>query len=249
MAVKRMFAMTVVDSDLFLDMPLSSQALYFHLSMRADDEGFINNPKKIQRTVGASDGDAEILVTRRFIIPFETGVIVIRHWKLNNYLRSDRFHPTVYQKERAMLRTDETGAYILAKESGIPLVDQRYTENSIDKNRLDKTSIDKLSIGFVEKEEDNNNSNDTKKEIVFIPSTTEKESIKNFFDIYNSIDGVTPCEKLDLAKETLVSIILLTYEPIDITRTFRNLQRSHLSVTFDWFINVENFKNVFEGNI
>lgn len=87
MASKRMFAMTIVDSDVFLDMPLSTQALYFHLNMRADDDGFVGNPKKIMRTIGASEDDMKLLIAKNFLITFETGVIVllqnsiIGHWK------------------------------------------------------------------------------------------------------------------------------------------------------------------------
>ena len=90
MAERRMFAKTIIDSDAFLDMPLSAQALYFHLSMRADDDGFINNPKKIQRMVGASDDDCKLLLMKRFIIVFESGVVVIKHWRIHNYIRNDR---------------------------------------------------------------------------------------------------------------------------------------------------------------
>ena len=89
MAERRMFAKTIIDSDAFLEMPLSSQALYFHLSMRADDDGFINNPKKIQRVIGASEDDLKLLVAKSFIIPFESGIVVIKHWKIHNYIQSD----------------------------------------------------------------------------------------------------------------------------------------------------------------
>ena len=98
-----MFAKTIIDSDAFLDMPLSAQALYFHLSMRADDDGFINNPKKIQRMVGASDDDCKLLIMKRFIIAFESGVIVIKHWKIHNYIQKDRYKPTIYQEEKTMI--------------------------------------------------------------------------------------------------------------------------------------------------
>ena len=113
MAERRMFAKTIIDSDAFLDMPLSSQSLYFHLSMRADDEGFINNPKKIQRMIGASDDDAKMLIAKKFIIPFESGVVVIKHWKIHNYIRADRLVPTKYADERDCLAVKDNGAYTL----------------------------------------------------------------------------------------------------------------------------------------
>lgn len=113
MAERRMFAKTIIDSDAFLDMPLSTQALYFHLSMRADDEGFINNPKKIQRMIGASDDDLKLLIAKSFIINFESGIIVIKHWKIHNYIRGDRLQKTQYQEERQLLEVKDNGAYTL----------------------------------------------------------------------------------------------------------------------------------------
>lgn len=139
MAERRMFAKTIIDSDAFIDMPLSTQALYFHLSMRADDDGFINNPKKIQRMVGASDDDLKVLVMKRFIIPFESGIVVIKHWKIHNYIRNDRYKPTVYAEEKAMLVSKDNGAYTEADTLGIPndnqTVYQMDTQVSIGKDR------------------------------------------------------------------------------------------------------------------
>ena len=113
MAERRMFAKTIIDSDAFLDMPLSTQSLYFHLAMRADDDGFINNPKKIQRMIGASDDDLKLLIAKRFILPFESGVVVIKHWKLHNYIQADRYKPTVYQEEKAMLEVKGNKGYTM----------------------------------------------------------------------------------------------------------------------------------------
>lgn len=111
MADRRMFSKTIIDSDTFLDMPLSAQALYFHLSMRADDDGFINNPKKIQRMIGASDDDCRLLIMKQLIIAFESGVIVIKHWRLHNYIQKDRYKPTLYQNEKSTLELDESKVY------------------------------------------------------------------------------------------------------------------------------------------
>ena len=111
MAERRMFAKTIIDSDAFLDMPLSAQSLYFHLAMRADDDGFINNPKKIQRMIGASEDDCKLLIAKKFVLVFDTGVIVIRHWKLHNYIQKDRYKPTIYQSERNALKTEANGMY------------------------------------------------------------------------------------------------------------------------------------------
>lgn len=140
MAERRMFAKTIIDSDAFLDMPLSTQSLYFHLSMRADDDGFINNPKKIQRTVGASDDDMKLLIVKRFIIPFESGIVVIKHWKIHNYIQKDRYKPTLYQEEKAMLTERENRAYTEC----IQPVSNPYTQYRLGKDSVDENSIDDL---------------------------------------------------------------------------------------------------------
>lgn len=106
-----MFTQKIVDSDAFLDMPLSTQALYFHLNMRADDDGFINNPKRIQRSIGATDDDLKLLLAKRFLICFENGVIVIKHWRMHNTLKKDRYNPTQYQDELARLEVKDNKAY------------------------------------------------------------------------------------------------------------------------------------------
>jgi len=108
-----MFAKTIIDSDAFLDMPATSQILYFHLAMRADDDGFVNNPKKIQRMIGANDDDLKLIIAKRFILVFESGVIVIKHWRMNNYIQKDRYKPTVYQREMETLQIKQNGAYRL----------------------------------------------------------------------------------------------------------------------------------------
>jgi len=115
MAERRMFAKKIIDSDAFLDMPLSTQALYFHLSMRADDEGFINNPRKIQRMIGNSDDDMKLLIAKRFLLAFDSGVVVVKHWKIHNYIQKDRFQPTLYNEEKSMIEVDENKSYTFCK--------------------------------------------------------------------------------------------------------------------------------------
>jgi len=106
-----MFAKTIIDSDAFLDMPSTTQLLYFHLSMRADDEGFINKPKSIMRICGCKDDDLKVLFTKNFVIPFESGVVVIKHWKIHNYIRNDRLKETVYNDEKSQLTIKENETY------------------------------------------------------------------------------------------------------------------------------------------
>lgn len=146
MAERRMFAKTIVLSDAFLDMPLSARCLYFTLGMLADDDGFVNSPKSIMRQCGASDGDLQCLLDNRFIILFETGVIVIKHWRINNYLRNDRYVPTKYKEEFSKLETKENGAY---HEVGIPGGIPSSGIPSIGKNSIGKISIN-IKIADVE---------------------------------------------------------------------------------------------------
>lgn len=144
MAEKRMFTKKITDSDAFLNMPLSAQALYFHLNMAADDEGFVNNPQKIQRVIGAAEDDLKLLMAKNFIIAFDSGVIVIKHWKMHNYIAKDRFHSTDYIDERRMLEVKENGAYTTSvyKSNTECIQDDDRDKNSIDKNRLDKSRED-----------------------------------------------------------------------------------------------------------
>jgi hypothetical protein len=138
MAERRMFSKTIIDSDVFLDMPLSTQALYFHLAMRADDDGFINNPKKIMRMVGAAQNEFELLLAKRYIIGFDSGVVVIKHWKIHNYIQSDRYKPTVYIEEKEQLKTKGNKSYTeldTRRIQDVSIMDAQV--------RLDKYSIEK----------------------------------------------------------------------------------------------------------
>ena len=146
MAERRMFAKTIVDSDAFLDMPLSTQVLYFHLSMRADDDGFINNPKKIQRMVGCADDDLKLLIVKNFIIPFDSGVVVIKHWRVHNYIQSDRYKATVYQEEKAMLQIKKNNAYTIT--------DTECIQNGYSLDTQVRLGKDSLELGKDSLEED-----------------------------------------------------------------------------------------------
>lgn len=150
-----MFSKTIIDSDAFLDMSLSTQALYFHLSMRADDEGFINNPKKIMRMIGASEDDLKVLMMKNFILTFESGVIVIKHWKIHNCIRKDRLVITNYQEERNQLELKDNDSYTFKNDYGIPLGNQVTTTWQPNGNQMSaQYSIGKDSIGKVSKGKD-----------------------------------------------------------------------------------------------
>jgi hypothetical protein len=140
-AEKRMFSKQIIDSDAFLEMPLSTQALYFHLSMRADDDGFVDNPKKIQRMVSASGDDLKLLTAKRYILTFDNGVIVIKHWRIHNTLRTDRYKETVYLEEKALLDIKDNRSYTEKSkllDVGLPNGNQWEPQISIDKISIDK---------------------------------------------------------------------------------------------------------------
>ena len=147
-----MFSPQIVDSDAFLDMPASAQSLYFHLGMRADDDGFVGNPKKILRMVGGNDDDLKLLLGKRFILSFENGVIVIKHWRINNLIRKDWYKPTQYLEEKSTLFIKENGSYTEDSKQGLPLVNEITTKptHRLGKVRLGKDSIEPSGEGSVE---------------------------------------------------------------------------------------------------
>lgn len=171
MAEKRMFAKTIIDSDLFLEMPISARLLYYDLGMRADDDGFVNSPRKIMRMIGASNDDMNVLIARKYIIPFDSGVVVIKHWRINNYLRSDRYTETQYTDEKALLTVSDKGEYLTPGESetqvvGIPTgIPHGIPTVSTDKDRLVKVRKEKVSEDKGSKE---------KGSVRFIPPTVEE---------------------------------------------------------------------------
>ncbi len=145
MAERRMFAKSVIDSDVFLDMPATTQVLYFHLAMRADDDGFVSNPKRIERMVGCSDDDLNLLILKKFIIPFDSGIVVIKHWKIHNYIQKDRYKETAYKEEKALLSLDENNTYTLENDSCIQNGYSLDTQVRLGKDRLGK-SKDRIEL-------------------------------------------------------------------------------------------------------
>lgn len=163
MAERRMFAKSIIDSDAFLDMPLSTQCLYFHLAMRADDDGFLNNVNRIMRTINATKDDYNILLIRKFIIQFDDGICVVKHWRIHNYIQNDRYRETNYKSHKELLSLDDNKAYTL-EETGKKLVGNKIVkaieekkeciqdvyktepQDRLGKDRLGKDSIDKNNI-------------------------------------------------------------------------------------------------------
>ena len=152
MAERRMFAKTIIDSDAFLDMSVTARLLYYDLSMRADDDGFVNSPKKIMRMVGASEDDLRMLAMRKFIIPFDNGVVVIKHWRIHNYIRKDTYTETKYKEEKSSLELDENNAYRLLDSPSSRTCDESVNDPStqvrLGKDRLGKDRLDKNIRGF-----------------------------------------------------------------------------------------------------
>lgn len=148
MAERRMFAKSIIDSDAFLDMPVSARLLYYDLGMRGDDDGFVNSPRKIMRVVGASYDDMKLLIAKKFIIPFDNGVVVIKHWRIHNYIQRDRYKETNYKELKAMLAVDENGAYKIPENTGtqqcIQDVYKMETQVRLGKDRIE---LGKDSLG------------------------------------------------------------------------------------------------------
>ena len=150
-----MFTKKITESDAFLDMPSSTQVLYFHLNMAADDDGFVNNPKKIQRMTGCSDDDMKLLIMKSFILIFESGVIVIKHWKMHNYIQSDRYKPTDYVDEKSTLQLKKNKAYTFAENENFKIEensendDKKAIEYEMDTNSVQDVSVGKDRLGKV----------------------------------------------------------------------------------------------------
>lgn len=181
MARKRMFSLSVVDSDAFLDMPLSAQALYFHLNMRADDDGFIGNPKRIQSVVGASADDMRLLIAKRFILTFDDGVIVIKHWRMHNTLSANRYHETKYIDEKKDLLLKQNGAYSFT--SGDVIDDRKQVLIGKRQAKDEQKTNSGLGLGLdLGLEEDKDNTIVEKNSTVHIP-------YKEIVDYLNKVVG------------------------------------------------------------
>lgn len=194
MANRRMFSLDIVDTDKFLDMPVSAQCLYFHLGMRADDDGFVSSPKQIMRAASCTQGDIRILAESGYIIPFKSGIVVIRHWKQNNYIRPDRYNETLHVEEKRQV-VQKNGSYEWYT-GGIPcdsqLVDKRYPQVSIGKDSIDKNSIDNINTICTEPKEQGADSSG-----ILLPLND-----KTYYDV--------PLEKIAMWKDTYPAVDVVT---------------------------------------
>ena len=230
-----MFNNSVLDTDAFLDMPLSAQALYFHLNLRADDDGFISNPKRIQQYIGASEDDLKLLVLKSFVIAFEDGVIVIKHWRMHNTIQSDRYHPTNFQEDFALLGIKENKAYTL----NVSKMETKCIQNVSSDIGLD---IDK----------DIRVSKDT------LCQTDNVRRVVNEWNKLSSL-GIQSVSKLSNSSKRYKSLVarLKEYGIEDVLKAINNIRNSDFltgknkkgwQITFDWFVLPNNFPKVLEGN-
>ena len=230
MAERRMFAKTIIDSDAFLEMPLSTQALYFHLSMRADDDGFINNPKKIARLVNATDDDLKLLAAKNFIIPFSSGIVVIKHWRIHNYIQNDRYKPTVYTEEAKCLNVKENKAYTLVSKMDTECIQTVSKMETQDRIELGKDSLEK-GKDKIEYLKILSLFNETCVSLASVKKLTDarKRSIKNILNKNSMEDLETVFHKTEASD-------------------FLTGHKGSWQATFDWLMNEKNFVKVLEGN-
>lgn len=242
MAERRMFTKKIIDSDAFLDMPLTTQALYFHLNMRADDDGFVNNPKKIQRMIGASDDDLKLLIAKRFVLAFESGVVVVKHWRMHNLLRKDRYSPTQYQEEMSLLVLKGNGSYT----ESIEILTDSAEDNQLatawqpDDNQLaTQDSIGKSSIGEIREGK----------------GRVDYNGIR---DAYNTLCPSLPAVRsLSDARKKAIKARLNSYSEDDLLEAFRKAEASDFlrgqnnrnwQANFDWIIKDANLAKILDGN-
>ena len=242
MAERRMFTQKIVDSDAFLDMPLSTQSLYFHLNMRADDDGFINNPKKIQRMIGASDDDLKLLIAKRFVLAFENGVVVIKHWRMHNLLRKDRYNPTQYIEQRETLLLKDNGSY--TEKTSEQSCNQLATTWQPDGNQL--ATQERIGEESIVKESKGEGNGD--------------EFCKQVADLFNSLcPSLPPVKNLTKIRKNKILKLLNTFsnDIDDYKILFAKVEKSDFlkgennrkwSASFDWLIEDQNITKVIEGN-
>lgn len=268
MANKRMFTMKIVDTDAFLDMPLSTQCLYFHLNMRADDDGFIGNPKRIEKIIGANDDDLKLLIAKRFVILFDDGVIVIKHWRMHNTLSRDRYIETSYTDEKKKLLLKDNGSYSLTNGNSIDdtKLIERSNRQTQKRRKTDeqKTHSDK-DIGLdkdLELDLDIELDKDKEKDIndlIVSKDTIRQTDVQRIIDEWNTLEefGINPVKRMTSKREQAVKARIRQNHMDDILEAIENIRHSSFlqgqnkegwMITFDWFLKPGNFAKVFEGN-
>ena len=256
-----MFTMKIVDTDAFLDMPLSTQCLYFHLNMRADDDGFIGNPKRIEKIIGANDDDLKLLIAKRFVILFDDGVIVIKHWRMHNTLSRDRYIETSYTDEKKKLLLKDNGSYSLTNGNSIDDTKLIECSNRQTQNRR-KIDVQKTH-SYIDKDIDSDIELDKDKEkdindLIVSKDTIRQTDVQRIIDEWNTLEefGITPVKRMTPKREQAVKARIRQNCVEDILEAIENIRRSTFlqgqnkngwMVTFDWFLKPGNFAKVFEG--
>ena len=254
-----MFTMKIVDSDAFLDMPATTQCLYFHLNMRADDDGFIGNPKRIMKITGASEDDLRLLIAKRFVLTFEDGVIVIKHWRMHNTLSRDRYVETSYTDEKKMLLLKDNGSYSLT--GGNPIDDTRLIERSGRQthNRRNKDATKthaEKDIGLdkdIDKEKDN--------KLIVSKDTICQTDVRRVIEEWNKLQevGINPIRDIKPSSKRyqLLKGRIREYGINEVLNAINNVRNSDFlrgennrgwTITFDWFVKPNNFLKTLEGN-
>ena len=262
LAQKRMFTMKIVDSDAFLDMPATTQCLYFHLNMRADDDGFIGNPKRIMKITGASEDDLRLLIAKRFVLTFEDGVIVIKHWRMHNTLSRDRYTETSYIDEKRMLLLKENGSYSLASGNVIDdtkLIERsnRQTHNRRNKDAT-KTHAEK-DIGLdkdidIDKEKDN--------KLIVSKDTICQTDVRRAIEEWNKLQdvGIPPVVRIDMNSQRIKNLKsklrkLDTFD--EYLQAIKNIRESTFLqgdndrgwiITFKWFVEKDHMDRILGGD-
>jgi hypothetical protein len=258
---KRMFTMKIVDSDAFLDMPLSTQCLYFHLNMRADDDGFIGNPKRIMKITGASEDDLRLLIAKRFVLTFEDGVIVIKHWRMHNTLSRDRYAETSYTDEKKMLLLKDNGSYSLT--GGNPIDDTRLIERSGRQTQQRRNKDATKTLSDIDKGLDIELDKDIDKDnnLIVSKDTIRQTDVRRVIEEWNKLQdvGIAPIRDIKPASKRcqMLKGRIREYGMDDLLKAMDNIRHSDFlrgenkngwMITFDWFVKPNNFLKVLEGN-
>lgn len=260
--------MKIVDTDAFLDMPLSTQCLYFHLNMRADDDGFIGNPKRIEKIIGANDDDLKLLIAKRFVILFDDGVIVIKHWRMHNTLSRDRYVETSYTDEKRKLLLKDNGSYSLTGGNSIDdtKLIERSNRQTQKRRKIDeqKTYSDKdIDLDKdLELDLDTELDKDKEKDIndlIVSKDTIRQTDVRQVVIEWNTLEefGINPVKRMTPKREQAVKARIRQNHMDDILEAIENIRHSSFlqgqnkegwMITFDWFLKPGNFAKVFEGN-
>ena len=259
LAQKRMFTMKIVDSDAFLDMPATTQCLYFHLNMRADDDGFIGNPKRIMKITGASEDDLRLLIAKRFVLTFEDGVIVIKHWRMHNTLSRDRYAETSYTDEKKMLLLKDNGSYSLT--GGNPIDDTRLIERSgrQTQQRRNKDATKTHSEKGLDIDKDIDKEKDNK--LIVSKDTICQTDVRRVIEEWNKLQevGINPIRDIKPSSKRcqLLKGRIREYGIDEVLNAINNVRKSDFlrgennrgwMITFDWFVKPNNFLKTLEGN-